>query len=50
MEFHNESVIITGASVGIGKATAIEFARKGANVCMLISMPKDLMHLQRKLN
>ncbi len=27
MEFHNKTVIITGASIGIGKATAIEFAR-----------------------
>ena len=35
MEFDNKIVIITGASVGIGKATAIEFARNGANVCIV---------------
>lgn len=35
MKFHNKTVIITGASVGIGKATAIEFARNGANVCII---------------
>lgn len=32
MQFKNQSVIITGASSGIGRATALEFAKKGANV------------------
>ncbi len=35
MEFLNKTIIITGASVGIGKATAIEFAKEGANVCLV---------------
>jgi NAD(P)-dependent dehydrogenase (short-subunit alcohol dehydrogenase family) len=32
MNFKNKNVLITGASRGIGKATAIAFADKGANV------------------
>lgn len=32
MDFKNKKVLITGASRGIGKATAIAFAEKGANV------------------
>ena len=35
MEFQNKTVIVTGAGVGIGKATALEFAKNGANVCIV---------------
>jgi len=32
MNFKNKKVLITGASRGIGKATALAFAEKGAQV------------------
>lgn len=35
MEFDNKIAIITGAAVGIGKATAVEFAKNGASVCIV---------------
>lgn len=35
MELKNKIAVVTGAASGIGRATAIEFARQGASVAML---------------
>ena len=40
MDFKNKVILITGASSGIGKQTAIEFAKLGANI-VLVARRKD---------
>ena len=45
-EFDNKSVIITGAGKGIGRATAIEMARRGAKVIAMARTRSDLVSLQ----
>ena len=34
-EFRGQTAIVTGASAGIGKATAVLLAKRGANVCLV---------------
>lgn len=41
MRFKNKAVIITGSSSGIGKTTALAFAREGANVVINSKNEKD---------
>ena len=41
----NKLVIVTGASSGIGKACAIEFAQKGANVVLVARSQSKLEEL-----
>lgn len=35
MKFKNKTCVITGGANGIGRAIAIEFAKKGANVAII---------------
>ena len=44
MDFKNKTILITGASSGIGKQTAIEFAKKGANL-ILVARRKEKLDL-----
>lgn len=44
MNFKNKVILITGASSGIGKQTAIEFAKRGANL-ILVARRKNKLEL-----
>ena len=45
-----KTVLVTGASRGIGKAIAIKFARKGYNVAISASAMKDRLMQTKKRN
>jgi len=47
--FKNKTVIITGASSGIGRACAIEFASKGANIVLAARKYQSLVELGAEL-
>lgn len=49
MDFKNKVVLITGASSGIGKETAIQFAKKGSNVILVARRKEKLEQLSDDL-
>lgn len=49
MKFKNKIVLITGASSGIGKAAAIEFAKNGSNVILVGRRKEKLLDVEKKL-
>jgi NAD(P)-dependent dehydrogenase (short-subunit alcohol dehydrogenase family) len=50
MELENKSIIITGASSGIGAAAALLFAEEGANVVLGARRPAELEALATTIN
>jgi hypothetical protein len=50
MELENKSIIITGASSGIGAAAALLFAEEGANVVLGARRPAELETLAATIN
>ena len=48
MNFRNKVVLITGASSGIGEASAIKFAKKNAKVVLVARRKEKLLQLQKK--
>ena len=49
MRLNGKTVIVTGASRGIGAATAEEFASKGATVVLVAQDEKKLFQLAKKI-
>jgi len=50
VKFKDKVVVITGASSGIGEASAIQFAKKGANVVLVGRRKEKLFELEKKLS
>ncbi len=49
MKFKDKVVLITGASSGIGRASAILFARKGANIILVARKKEKLDEIDKEL-
>ncbi len=49
MKFKNKVVVITGASSGIGEASAVEFAKNGANVILIGRRNEKLLKVEKKI-
>lgn len=50
MSFENQLALVTGASRGIGAATAIALAAKGAHVILTARTAKDLEEVEEKIH
>ena len=50
MDYQNKVVVITGASSGIGEATAFEFAKKGATIVLVSRKVEKLQEVEKKLS
>ena len=49
MDFKNKVVLITGASSGIGKQTAVEFAKLGSNIILVARRKDKLEQVENEL-
>jgi len=50
MNFKNKVIVITGASSGIGEASAIKFAKKNAKVVLVARRKEKLLQVQKKIS
>jgi len=50
VKFKDKVVVITGASSGIGEASAIQFAKNGSNVILVGRRKEKLIELEKKLS
>ena len=50
MKFKDKVVLITGASSGIGKSTAIEFAKKGSIIVLVGRRKEKLLEVEKKIS
>ena len=50
MNFKNKVIVITGASSGIGEATAEQFAKKGANLVLVARRKEKLEQVEKNLS
>jgi len=50
MNYKNKVVVITGASSGIGEASAIKFARKNAKVVLVARRKEKLLQVQKEIS
>ena len=48
MNFNKKTALVTGAAVGIGRATAIKFAQNGANVVLADINIKELESVKKR--